>query len=71
MASLRGYGSTTYIARDDGSIGVGGPMIANASPSITAIDGTPIRVVVLALAAAAGLTALKMAGIRFNIGVST
>jgi hypothetical protein len=46
-------------------------MVANASPTIAAIDGTPIRVVVLALAAAAGLTALKMAGIRFNIGVST
>ena len=34
------------------------------------IDGTPLRVVVVALAAAAGLTALKMGGFRFNVGVS-
>lgn len=71
MASLHGYGSTTYVAPNDGTIGIGGPVVANASPTLAAIDGTPIRVVVLALAAAAGLTALKMAGIRFNIGVST
>lgn len=35
------------------------------------IDGTPVRVVVLALSAAAGLTALRWAGFRFNVGVST
>lgn len=34
------------------------------------VDGTPVRVVVLALSAAAGLTALKVAGFKFNIGVS-
>lgn len=36
----------------------------------TIVDGTPVRVVVLALSAAAGLAALKMAGFKFNVGVS-
>jgi hypothetical protein len=40
-------------------------------PNVGVIDGTPIRVVVLCAAAAAGLTALKWAGFRFNVGVST
>lgn len=35
------------------------------------IDGTPVRVVVLCLAAAAGLTALRLGGFRFNVGVSS
>ncbi len=34
------------------------------------VNGTPVRIVVLAFAAAAGLTALKLAGFRFNVGVS-
>jgi hypothetical protein len=34
------------------------------------VDGTPVRVVTLALAAAAALTALRWAGFRFNVGVS-
>lgn len=52
--------------------GVGGPVnpVPN-QPNLGVIDGTPIRVVVLCLAAAAGLTALKWAGFRFNVGVST
>lgn len=35
------------------------------------IDGTPVRVVILCLAAAAGLTALRLGGFRFNVGVSS
>lgn len=48
---------------------VSGPpqMTANA----VVIDGTPVRVVVLAIAAAVGLTALRIGGIRFNVGVSS
>lgn len=34
------------------------------------VDGTPVRVVMLALSAAAAITALKWAGFRFNVGVS-
>lgn len=34
------------------------------------IDGTPVRIVVLALSAAAGLFALKAAGLKFSIGAS-
>lgn len=40
---------------------------ANGRP---VIDGTPVRIVVLALAAATGLTVLKLSGFRFNVGVS-
>jgi hypothetical protein len=71
MAALRGYGQATYIQPQDGAIGVGGPAVANSNPGLAIIDGTPIRVCVLALAAAAGLTALKLAGFRFNVGVSS
>lgn len=35
------------------------------------INGTPVRIVVLALSAAVGLTVLKLAGFRFNVGVSS
>lgn len=34
------------------------------------IDGTPVRVAMLTVAAALGLAALKWAGFRFNVGVS-
>lgn len=34
------------------------------------IDGTPVRVAMIAVAAALGLAALKWAGFRFNVGVS-
>jgi hypothetical protein len=69
MASIRGYGSATYVETDDGSIGVGGPAL-DGSPALAVIDGTPIRICVMALAAATGLVALKLAGFRFNVGVS-
>jgi hypothetical protein len=58
----------TYIMQ---SVGVGGAEpVGISAPNAVVIDGTPIRVVVLAVAAAAGLTALKWAGFRFNVGVS-
>lgn len=54
-----------------GTVGVGGgETVGVSAPNTVVIDGTPVRVVVLALAAAAGLTALRWAGFRFNIGVS-
>lgn len=54
-----------------GSAGNRGGVVPGASPAdLSVIDGTPVRVVVLALAAAAGLWALKVAGLRFNVGVS-
>lgn len=54
-----------------GAAGNRGGVTPGASPAdLTVIDGTPIRVVVLALSAAAGLWALKIAGLRFNVGVS-
>lgn len=77
MAHLNGHSAVAY--------GVGGPtggMAAapaaaaqpgrqmDAARGIGAINGVPVRIVVLAFAAAAGLTALRMAGFRFNVGVS-
>jgi hypothetical protein len=38
---------------------------------VVVIDGTPVRVVVLAFAAAAAVVAFRFAGIRFNVGVSS
>lgn len=53
------------------TIGIGGPQTTGVpAPNTVVIDGTPVRVVVLALAAAASLVALKWAGFRFNVGVS-
>lgn len=34
------------------------------------VDGTPVRVCMLAFAAAAGLLALKLSGFKFNVGAS-
>lgn len=73
MAVLNGYGNgMQYVNQGQPAMGVGGPTVArDATANTVTIDGTPVRVVVLALAAAAGLTALKLAGFRFNVGVST
>lgn len=63
---------------------VGGPaMVASAgsppSPTsvqtmadgkIRTIDGTPVRVATLAIAAALGLYALKLSGLEFNVGLN-
>lgn len=35
------------------------------------IDGTPVRVVLYAVCAAAGLVALRWGGFKFNVGVSS
>lgn len=35
------------------------------------IDGTPVRVAALGLSAAIALAALRWAGFKFNVGVST
>jgi len=72
MAVLNGYtGGVQYVNTGTGAPGGAPVMPRDASANTVVIDGTPVRVVVLALAAAAGLTALKLAGFRFNVGVST
>lgn len=54
-----------------GGIPIGGPTTAPmAGTNSIVVDGTPVRVVVYALSAAAGLFALRMAGIKFNVGVA-
>lgn len=39
--------------------------------AVVVVDGTPIRLVILAGAAALGVWALRQAGFRFNVGVSS
>lgn len=55
-----------------GGISVGGPTNAPRTMQTNAmvVDGTPMRVVIYAFAAAAGIVALRMAGFKFNVGVS-
>lgn len=77
MAALSGFTDrVAYVAApgpttptSPGNKGAGAPAQPTAGfPAV--IDGTPVRVVVIALASAAGLYALKLAGFRFNVGVS-
>lgn len=79
MAHIAGHSNGAQFVRvapasADGTIGVGGPTPPTAMTDgmgTGIIDGTPVRVVVLVLAAAGGLWALKAGGVRFNVGVST
>lgn len=76
MAYLNGHpnqravGVPTAMGAPTGNISVGGPAVAGSAPGMNVIDGTPVRVVVGVFAAAAGLFALRMAGFKFNVGVS-
>ena len=45
--------------------------IMDDTAGMVVVDGTPIRVVVIALSAALALTALRWAGFKFNVGVSS
>ena len=49
------------------SAGPAAPPAVNNSQIV--IDGTPVRVAMLALGAAVGIAALRWAGFRFNVGV--
>lgn len=69
---IPGANGVQYVRATTGSPGSpsgGEATMPNAAGVV--IDGTPVRIVILALAAAAGLTALKWAGIRFNVGVTS
>lgn len=69
MAVLNGYSGGVQFVQGSPAVDTGDitpPSVGNAA----VIDGTPVRVVVLALSAAAGLAALHIAGFRFSIGVS-
>ena len=74
MAALMGHSKGVQFIPGSGGQSV--PMAAAGSqPSPTTnvpavIDGTPVRVVVIALASAVGLMALHTAGFRFNVAVS-
>jgi hypothetical protein len=77
MAFIPGHSTSISPQVMVGSGAAAGPgaarsgVVPGANPaSVNAIDGTPVRVVVLAFAAAAGLWALRLAGFRFNVGVS-
>lgn len=62
----------TAVNAPTGGVPIGGPTASPPTMQGRAIivDGTPVRVVVYALAAAASLVALRMAGFKFNVGVS-
>jgi len=68
MAKLMGYSDTVQYA--PGTAYAQGAVAGVNAPQSVVIDGTPVRVVLLALAAAGGLAALHWAGFRFAIGVS-
>lgn len=72
MAGINGLGRLVAVPAVPLATG-GTAANAAAQPSTTlpsVIDGTPVRVVTLSLAAAAGLWALHVAGFRFNVAVS-
>lgn len=69
MPVLNGYstvGSPVGYTQPTAAPAVAAPAGAGAT---LVVDGTPVRVVMLALAAAAGIAALRWAGFRFNVGV--
>lgn len=72
LMGLAGANGVQFVRSTGGSAGSpSGGEATMPDASGVVIDGTPVRIVILALAAAAGLTALKWAGIRFNVGVTS
>lgn len=71
MAYLNGHSQgVAYMAAPMQGAYAEGATAGPTTAMSTVIDGTPVRVVVLALSAAAGLVALHWAGFRFSLGVS-
>lgn len=66
---IMGVGPAPIAAGHDPSRPTGAVM--DDARAMLVIDGTPMRVVVLSLAAAASIVALRWAGFRFNVGVSS
>jgi hypothetical protein len=80
MAFLNGhsmpvYGSTPYGAPGPGAAAPSAAtqparVMDAARGGFSGVNGTPVRIVTIAFAAAAGLFALKLSGFKFNVGVS-
>lgn len=77
MAFLNGHNQSVQMVgvAAPAAVPVAGDTTRHAGATTTGtgaqiIDGTPVRVGVIALMAAGGLLAFKMAGLRFNVGVS-
>jgi hypothetical protein len=72
MAYLVGHSrGAGYVQAPQGAYANGAVNAVSPTTNMPAvIDGTPVRIVVLALSAAAGLVALHWAGFRFQVGVS-
>jgi hypothetical protein len=65
-----GMAAVIGVRPNTGTSGVA-PVDVNRGPTgLAVVDGTPVRVVAISLAAALGLIALRMGGFRFNVGVS-
>lgn len=64
------YTAVVGVRPNTGTSGVA-PVDVNRGPTgLAVVDGTPVRVVALSMAAALGLVMLKIGGFRFNVGVS-
>lgn len=71
MAHLQGVSSVAYGTTGPQAAQPGNPAATfDAAAGKNVINGAPVRIVVLALAAATGLTVLKLAGFRFNVAGS-
>lgn len=72
MAYLSGHSpGVGYVAAPQGAYANGAVNATSPTTNMPAvIDGTPVRIVIIALSAAAGLVALHWAGFRFHVGVS-
>lgn len=72
MAHIAGISSPVYI--NTGATptppAAGTTATGPTANNVGVIDGTPVRVVILCLAAAAGLMALRAGGLKFSIGAS-
>lgn len=66
MSFVTAPGGATNIAAHEPVSAAGTP--ATGVPAV--IDGTPVRVAMLALGGAAGLILLRLGGFKFNVAVS-
>lgn len=72
MAHIQGLSNPVYLNAAPAPQAPAGNVAGQGTTAMgtAVIDGTPIRVVVLCIAAAVGLAAFSAAGLKFSIGAS-
>jgi hypothetical protein len=65
-----GMSAVIGVRPNTGTSGVAPVDVGGPTGGLAVVDGTPVRVVAISLAAALGLIALRMGGFRFNVGIS-